>query len=265
MPRIRKKSDLLSPKHLVGTTTTVEDQVGFERGLAGMLKSLSNPTEMRQTLFCSDNMVLWNRSLSFMRDPYFRGLVDDETYGAKHRGIIWRTYLLEYFAQIASCVEGDFLEVGCYQGDTASVLTDRIDFAALNKRYLLFDLFEWHEGDQHLDLPALVEPGLYEKVCARFADNEAVSVIKGPAPATFDGTLPERVAFAHIDMNDVEAEAGAVAQIYPRLSAGGVLILDDYGWWMHSDQKVAVDAVLRDSPDSVAELPTGQGLLIKRR
>ncbi len=155
------------------------------------------------------------------------------------------------------------MEVGCYTGYTASVICRRIDFAALRKRYLLFDLFEWKEGDTHLDLDALHDPGLFETVKAKFSNNPAVSVVRGRVPESFDGVLPEQIAFAHIDMNNADAEAGAVARIYPRLSPGGMIILDDYGWWRLSDQKIAVDAVLETFGQRVLELPTGQGLLIK--
>ncbi len=218
---------------------------------------------MRRTSFCSDSLVVWNRNLSFLRDPFFRGLVDDETADPTDRGIIWRTYLLEYFAQAATALPGDFLEVGCYTGHTASVLTQRIDFPGIGKRYVLYDLFEWREEDPHIPLKHHSDPNLSDRVKARFAGNPAVSIVKGRVPDSFDGTLPDRIAFAHVDLNHAAAEAGTIERIYPHLSPGGYIILDDYGWWTLSDQKIAVDAALERYGARVAELPTGQGLVIK--
>lgn len=264
MARIRNRRDLLSPKRFFGTVSGAKHHGRFFAGFESMMGALENPEEMKFSAFASDSMVVWNRCLSFLRDPFFRNIADDPNNDTKDRGTIWRTYLLEYFAQVASGHPGDFLEVGCYQGHTASVLCQRVDFAKLGKRYHLFDLFEWNEGDPHLDLPALLEPGLYERVKARFADKPFVSIHRGPVPDTFPGNLPDQIAFAHIDMNNATAEAAAVEAIYPRLPKGGTIVFDDYGWWMLSDQKQAVDRVLANTQDCVLELPTGQGLLIKR-
>ena len=90
-----------------------------------------------------------------------------------------------------------------------------------------------------------------------------MKLIRGRVPESFTNTLPESIAFAHIDLNDPTAEAGALEQIFPRLSEHGVIIFDDYGWWFHSDQKIAVDEVAERFGTRILELPTGQGLLIK--
>ncbi len=236
----------------------------FKQGLELIFESFRDNREMRLSTFASDSMIVWNRNLSFLRDPFFRGLVDNKEASIKERGIIWRTYLLEYFADAASAVPGDFLEVGCYSGYTASVLTQRIDFSGLEKQYLLFDLFEWKEGDTHIELEAHALSDLFELVQKKFDNNPAVSVIRGRVPEILADTLPETIAFAHIDLNHAVAEASALELIYPRLSPGGVIMLDDYGWWRLSDQKIAVDAVLEGLAARIAELPTGQGLLIKK-
>ncbi len=262
--RAQNLSGLLSPKRALGRNSFIEDEGLFRKGVNLITESIDRSTKISHTVFSSDYMVVWNRNLGFLRDPFFRGLFDDPKTSAKHRAIVWRTYLLEYFAQAATDLPGDFLEVGCYTGYSASVLTQRIDFQALDKRYLLFDMFEWRDGDSHLPLKNLSDPDLYESVRQQFADTPAVSIIKGRVPDSFTGTLPDRIAFAHIDLNNAEAEAAAVEQIYPRLSPGAYVIFDDYGWWTLSDQKIAVDGVLERHGARAVELPTGQGLLIKR-
>lgn len=64
-------------------------------------------------------------------------------------------------------------------------------------------------------------------------------------------------------MNSAEPEAAAVREILPRLSDGGIVVLDDYGWWDYSDQKIAIDPIVAIHGLSVMELPTGQGVIIK--
>jgi O-methyltransferase len=41
-------------------------------------------------------------------------------------------------------------------------------------------------------------------------------------------------------------------------------VFDDYGWTGYRDQKAAADAFMRANALAVLELPTGQGLVVKR-
>jgi O-methyltransferase len=68
----------------------------------------------------------------------------------------------------------------------------------------------------------------------------------------------------HIDMNNAAAELGALEQLFDRVSPGGMIVFDDYGWTGYRDQKQAADTFMRDRGLSVLELPTGQGLVVKR-
>lgn len=263
MSRKAEIAKLIRRVSYLGRMSSVRDRDMFLQGMELITKSLLHPTEMRETLFASDNLLTWNRNYGFLRDPFFVGLLKDPNTTDTERGKIWRTYILEYFAQWAAGRDGDFLEVGCYAGHTPAVLTERIDFGALNKTYHLYDLFEWNEGDKHFRLERLADGTLYEEVAARFKDNPAVVLVRGRVPDSFAGTLPDRIAFAHIDMNNAEAEAGAIREIYPRLTEGAIVVFDDYGWWTLSDQKTSVDQVLNPHGARVLELPTGQGVLIK--
>ncbi|MED5529215.1 MAG: class I SAM-dependent methyltransferase, partial [Pseudomonadota bacterium] len=66
-----------------------------------------------------------------------------------------------------------------------------------------------------------------------------------------------------IDMNHPIAESKALEIILPKLSNGGVIIFDDYGWFTYSAQKSALDPIASTHDLEILELPTGQGLLIK--
>ena len=52
--------------------------------------------------------------------------------------------------------------------------------------------------------------------------------------------------------------------MFERISPGGMVVFDDYGWAGYRDQKLAVDEFMRDRGHAVLELPTGQGLVVKR-
>lgn len=56
-----------------------------------------------------------------------------------------------------------------------------------------------------------------------------MTVIRGPVPESFAQGAPEKVAFAHIDMNNARSEIAALDALESRLSPGAVIVLDDFG------------------------------------
>src|SRR5207245_902280 len=90
-----------------------------------------------------------------------------------------------------------------------------------------------------------------------------VKVIKGVVPDILREIAPDKISFLHIDMNSPAPEVGALELLFERVSPGGVVILDDYGWFLHTKQKDADDRFMSDHGHEILELPTGQGLLIK--
>ena len=105
---------------------------------------------------------------------------------------------------------------------------------------------------------------MHEEVLERLADQPWVSVIKGSVPESFSQGFPERIALAHIYMNHPAHEAVALNKILPCLSPGGCIVFDNYGWWFYSSQKKVLDPIADQHNLSILELPTGQGLLLKR-
>jgi hypothetical protein len=243
-----------------GVNFNVDDKEKFMKGLALIKESLA---DKGATLYCSDNVITWNRNLSFLRDDFFLQIFYNDQNDLVDKSIIWRTYILLYFARIASAVEGDFLELGCHSGYTASEVIRAIDLAKISKQYFLYDLFEWKDGDEHTRLPGHDDPNMFEKIQERFAGLDFVKVIKGSVPQSFSQGFPDKIAFAHIDMNNADPEEGALKAVLPRLSKGGAVILDDYGWWGYCAQKMALDPVIKENGLDVLELPTGQGLILK--
>ena len=74
-----------------------------------------------------------------------------------------------------------------------------------------------------------------------------------------------RIAYASIDMNVAAAEMAAAEQLWPRLAPGAPMLLDDYGWAAHVNQKKAWDAWAQREGVTILSLPTGQGLILKPR
>ena len=95
------------------------------------------------------------------------------------------------------------------------------------------------------------ETELVDKVRGSFAasgvpvDTNAVSLVEGLFQDTITGDEP--VALAHIDGDWYESVRTCLERIGPRLSPGGVMVIDDYFHW--SGCRTAVDQFLAKHPD----------------
>jgi hypothetical protein len=178
--------------------------------------------------------------------------------------IVWRIYVLAWVAKsvLSRKVPGDFVECACYKGTSARIICDYVDFANSGRNYYLYDLFEHDETMTHHAMPEH-STTLFDTVKERFASFANVIVTKGFVPQILDDISPEKISFLHVDMNNAPAEIGTLERLFDRISPGGVLVLDDYGWQAYRAQKLAEDPWLAERGYEVLELPTGQGLVFK--
>ena len=100
-------------------------------------------------------------------------------------------------------------------------------------------------------------------VVNNFKDFSNVNIIKGKVPETLSRIVSDKVCYISIDMNSVFPEIEAAKYLWPRLVKGGIIVLDDYGWRPHINQKIAWDAFAKENGFEILPLPTGQGLIVK--
>ena len=55
--------------------------------------------------------------------------------------------------------------------------------------------------------------------------------VKGKVEDTIPGTIPESISILRLDTDWYESTLHELRHLFPRLSPGGVLIVDDYGHW----------------------------------
>lgn len=58
-----------------------------------------------------------------------------------------------------------------------------------------------------------------------------VTYVSGKVEETIPGVVPEQIAILRLDTDWYESTRHELVHLYPRLSPGGVLIIDDYGYW----------------------------------
>lgn len=67
---------------------------------------------------------------------------------------------------------------------------------------------------------------------------DRVRFVEGPVEATLEHTAPDRLAMLRLDTDFYASTMAELCILYPRLSRGGVLILDDYGHWQGARRAV---------------------------
>jgi len=144
-------------------------------------------------------------------------------------------------------------------------------------RFWLFDSFEGFSSahssaEDFPDNPSFFDfangfyrqAGLYAYVKDRFAPFANVTVVRGFLPEALETAGLERIGFLHVDLNSPRAEIAVLERLFERVVPGGVIVFDDYGWKLFHRQKEAEDEFMRQRGYEVLELPTGQGLVVKR-
>jgi O-methyltransferase len=237
-----------------------------------------------RSVFWGDRMVTLDKHAGFFDDPLFRNAYEEikgahvyDQYTTPF-SIAWRLHTLVWAARQALALpDGDFVECGVFQGDMAHVVHSVTGMSGSGRRFFLFDSFEGFDPTitseaDYPDLHGYVEmanayyrrPGLYDGVVARFAAHPEIVITKGFLPRALDGVAPAKIAFLHIDLNAATAEVGCLDTLFDRVVPGGLIVFDDYGWSAYRKQKEAEDAWMSHRGYSVLELPTGQGLVVKR-
>jgi hypothetical protein len=75
-------------------------------------------------------------------------------------------------------------------------------------------------------------------------DLEYVSFIVGKVEDTLPAHAPEQIALLRLDTDWYESTYHEMVHLFPRLSVGGVLIIDDYGHWQGARR--AIDQYIQE-------------------
>jgi len=220
-----------------------------------------------------EGLLVTNRNLSFALDKQFMSIYESLAEDVKERGKLWRLHVFLWAFHNGMNIEGDLVECGVYRGFSSAVAVRYTEFNKAKKRLLLFDTWDGIPEDQfdkgrdaNLDtLKKYKDPANYIKTRERFENFENVELYRGRVPEVFSAVnLPEKISFLHLDMNTSIAEVGALEVLFSRVSTGAVILLDDFGLLLASEQMIAESNWFRARGFLVCELPTSQAIVIKR-
>ena len=236
------------------------------KAMMAALKALESGTT---DVFVGESLATWHKTLAFFEDARFMELADRHAHLLPAPNWHWNLQTALWAVQKAHAVEGDFVELGVFRGHTTLFCAEYVGFADWPRRWLLYDTFEGipedqlDEGWKERNASAYSDSYSFEEVRDRFAHIPNIQVVKGRVPEVLEGTAPDRIAFLHVDLNNSVAEVQALDRLFDRISPGGVILFDDYGWVASRAQRDAEAAWFAARGLHVLTLPTGQGLFVK--
>ena len=186
----------------------------------------------------------------------------------------WRVWIALWAAEQALCAEGDFVECGVHTGILSGAIAVWTNWPTQAGRTMwLLDTFDGMPEDQLSDAEKKLGLADYNqayrgmddlaRIRQKFEPVANVKIVPGRVPDTLATVTAEKVAYLSIDMNMALPEIAAVTHFWPKLSPGGVILLDDYNWLPHVTQKTAFDAFAKAHGVPILGLPTGQGVIVK--
>jgi O-methyltransferase len=157
-------------------------------------------------------------------------------------------------------VPGAFAECGVWLGGSVrAMLVTLLELGVDSRDIYLYDTFEgmtppterdtsrfhrpaveeWQEAEERREqiYAGLFDPELFNEEAVRRNllgtgyPEERLHFVKGPVEETIPSNLPDSLALMRLDTDWYESTLHELRHLYPLLSDGGVLIVDDYGHW----------------------------------
>jgi len=227
-----------------------------------------------RAIFLGDHLAVAGQVVGFGHDRAFVEAFKGSSPDTNENSWPWRLHTLVWAAKSVLSVPGDFVECGVFRGFMSLVVCKCLNFECVGRQFWLFDTFEGLAKGQSSDIErealnpsyerSMAEGYTVDSVRAKFAAYPNVRVVKGVVPDIFATQCPRRIAYLHVDMNALTAEISALEALFDKVTPGGVIVLDDYGRLPFSEMHQAERAWFRARGYAVLELPSGQGLVVKR-
>lgn len=157
-------------------------------------------------------------------------------------------------------VPGAFAECGVWRGGSVlAMLLTLQDLGVDDRDVLLYDTFEgmtqpgeldtspfdppaldtWRAAERAASVPwpeyfdpeTFHEDAVRQLLLATGYPEERIRLIPGPVEETLPAEAPDALALLRLDTDWYQSTRHELEHLYPRLSPGGVLIVDDYGHW----------------------------------
>jgi O-methyltransferase len=176
-------------------------------------------------------------------------------------------------------IPGDIVECGVWRGGSMQATARTLlEVGDTSRDLYLFDTFEGmpppteedrrHDGQSAAELLAANEKTSGVWAVASLEDvqdgmskvpypADQVHYVPGMVEDTIPGKAPEQISVLRLDTDWYASTKHELETLYPRLVSGGVLLIDDYGWWQGS--RKAVDDFLEQTGEQLLLLRMAEG------
>jgi len=171
-------------------------------------------------------------------------------------------------------IPGAFVECGVWRGGSVLTMIATLQAAASEERDIyLYDTFEgmteptehdrsqfgppaletWREAADGEQRPwpeffggeVFNEEGVRRLLESTGYSADRLHFVRGPVEETVPALAPDQIALLRLDTDWYESTLHEMRHLYPRLAAGGVLLIDDYGHW--EGARRAIDEYLEEA------------------
>ncbi len=171
---------------------------------------------------------------------------------------------VEYIERVS--IPGDIVECGVWRGGSMMAVAHALLRLQKIRRLYLFDTFEGmppptnadtnFRGDKASELLKKSDHAAWIWAEAQIDEvrrnmeqtgypQDKVTYVKGKVEDTIPAQAPAQIALLRLDTDWYESTKHELIHLYPRLSTGGVLIIDDYGHWQGARR--AVDEYIEEN------------------
>jgi O-methyltransferase len=191
---------------------------------------------------------------------YLTKFGEDKNYNSDRR---WMVYQL---LRLVEGIEGDTAECGIYKGTTSWLICNSNKSSRITRHHFAFDSFcglseprkedgnHWKKGDLSCPL---------ENAKINLSEFENVHFMQGWIPERFAEVAHRKFAFVHIDVDLYEPTLNSIEFFYPRISPGGIILCDDYGFNSCPGASKAADEFFLNKNEKMIALSGGGGFIIK--
>ena len=173
-----------------------------------------------------------------------------------------RRWMLNQLTMLVKSVPGDTAECGVLHGSSSYLVCKALP----DRRHFMFDSFEG------LSVPSSADEENWsanilacDLITAQrnLSEFSNISFHPGWIPSRFKDVESRTFSFVHIDVQLYEPTRDSIEFFYPRMSEGGIIICDDYGFANCPGATKAVDEFLSGKPEKMISLSCGSAFLIK--
>ena len=162
---------------------------------------------------------------------------------------------------LLSNINGEVVEVGCNCGMTSVFLQMLIEEFDESRELHVYDSF------QGMPAPSTNDAYLHEGDCSSSVEElkrlfdefrtKLPTIHPGWFHDTLPNSLPKTIAFAYLDSDFYDSIKTSLECVYPKLSPGGIILVDDYGdpavnpnaWDGLPGVKIATDEFCKSIPE----------------